>query len=364
VDLDAHTIRKRESVKSSAVRYRGEEHPVFAEVEASPPQAHEVQIAVDYVGICGTDLHILDGAMDHRTGGDRVLGHEMSGRIAAIGSQVTGWYVGDRVTVMPLDWCGTCPACVRGHRHLCHALRFLGIDAHGAMQSYWNVDSRILVGLPAQLDARHAALVEPTAVAFHDVGRAELRPGDQVCVVGAGPVGVLVALVARRAGAHVTILEPNAFRRWVAEGLEFRAFDPGNAEALATVKSWNEGAGFDVAFEVSGSAAGVDLAVDALAVRGRLILVGIHTSTRDIDLFRVFWRELSISGARLYDRADFLAAIDFLVEPGFPADALISRVVDLDHPAEAFDALRNGSEVMKVLIDCRATGRLPTGGAG
>jgi threonine dehydrogenase-like Zn-dependent dehydrogenase len=108
-----------------------------------------------------------------------------------------------------------------------------------------------------------------------------------------------------------------------------------------------------VAFEVSGSAAGVNAAVQLLAVRGRLVIVGIHSQPREIDLFRFFWRELTMAGARVYDRADYVTAIDLVHRGHVPADALISRIEPLENAAAAFAALENGGGVMKVLIDCR-----------
>ena len=143
--------------------------------EIEPPGPGQVQIDVAYTGICGTDLHIFHGDMDARVGEQAVIGHEMSGRIAALGAQVDGWQTGRPVTVMPLAWCGVCPACRAGHEHICHHLDFLGIDSAGAMQGRWNVAASTLIALPPALPLERAALIEPVAVAVHDVRRAELR---------------------------------------------------------------------------------------------------------------------------------------------------------------------------------------------
>lgn len=326
-------------------------------VEDRPPVAPgpgQVQIEVAYTGICGTDLHILHGAMDHRVRVPQAIGHEMSGRIAAVGAGSGDLAVGQAVTVMPLDWCGTCPACRAGHRHICHRLTFIGIDTAGAMQQRWTVPAHAVVPLPEDLPLTHGALVEPTAVAVHDVRRAQLQPGERAVVIGGGPVGVLIALVARSMGADVAVLELDPHRRAVAEGLGLRTLDPAH-DAVASVDMWTDGAGAAVAFEVSGSAAGVNTAVQVLAVRGRLVVVGIHNQPREVDLFRFFWRELTMVGARVYDRADYDTAIDLLSAGDVPADALISRIEPLDNAAAAFAALLGGGNVMKVLIDCQET---------
>jgi 2-desacetyl-2-hydroxyethyl bacteriochlorophyllide A dehydrogenase len=319
------------------------------------PGPGAVRIDVAYTGICGTDLHILHGDMDQRVTVPAVLGHEMSGRIAELGAGVDAWKVGDPVTVMPLEWCGTCPACLAGHHHVCQRLIFVGIDSPGAMQSSWTVPSRILVRLPDGVSLRGAALVEPTAVAVHDVRRGQLTAGERVLVVGGGPVGLLVAVVAREAGGEVLVLEVDAHRRSVIADLGFAVLDPTTDDVAAHVDAWTEGAGIPLAFEVSGSQPGLDTAIDALAVRGRLVVVAIHPQARPVSLFRLFWRELTVIGARVYERADYERAVDLVAAGIVPADVLISAVVPLAEAADAFVQLESGGGVMKVLIDCRAS---------
>ena len=321
---------------------------------AQPTGPGQVRIDVAYTGICGTDLHIYHGDMDGRVTIPQVIGHEMSGRIAEIGDGVDGWQTGDPVTVMPLDWCGTCPACRAGHTHLCHHLAFLGIDAAGAMQYSWTVPARTLIRLPEQLALDRAALVEPTAVAVHDVRRAGLRPEDRTLVVGGGPIGLLIASVAAQQGADLRLIEPDPYRRALAAGLGFACLDPADPDLSGTLADWSRGAGADVAFEVSGAAAGVTTAVDALAVRGRLVQVAIHPVPREVSLHRIFWRELTLIGARLYHREDFETAVNLVAAGDLPVTALVSRIEPLSRASHAFSALESGAGVMKVLIDCQA----------
>jgi len=320
-------------VSTPAAFYTGAGSVVYADREIEAPIPGEVQIEVAYTGICGTDLHIYHGVMDGRVDPPGVIGHEMSGRIAAIGGGVQGW---------------------SGHTHICHNLNFIGIDSTGAMQARWNVSERTLIRLPPTLDLRHAALVEPTAVAVHDVGRANAQAGEKVVVIGSGPVGVLIGLVAQSVGADVVILELDPFRRGIAQQVGLRALDAAAEDVQASIDAWTAGAGADVAFEVSGSAGGVAMAVQVLAVRGRLTLVGIHSAKREMDLHRFFWRELVLVGARLYGREDFESAVDLVANGSVHADLLISRIEPLDHTADAFAALENGAGVMKILIDCQA----------
>ena len=335
-----------------AVTYIGNSTVELTTRDQLAPGAGEVQIAVAYTGICGTDLHVLHGSMDARVSLPAVLGHEMSGRIAAVGDGVEDWVVGDPVTIMPLDWCGQCPACRAGHQHICQNLDFIGIDSPGSLQGRWNVPAHVLVRLPESLRLDHAALVEPVAVSVHDVRRAGLQAGEKAVVIGGGPIGVLIATAARHTGAEVVVIELDPSRRRMIQDLGFDVLDPTAQDQVEWVEEWTGGAGADVVFEVSGAPAAV-LGATALAkVRGRLVIVAIPPQPRPLDLQRVFWRELSIVGARVYERPDFETAVDMLTDGVVPAEQLITAIVPLADTAGAFDKLASG-QAMKVLIDCQ-----------
>src|SRR3954465_1769486 len=169
-------------------QYTGDRTITVTELDSAAPGPGEVQVRVAYTGLCGTDLHILHGNMDARVHTPLTFGHEMSGTIAALGEGVTGWSVGDAVTVMPLDWDGTCPACLAGNQHICQNLNFVGIDSPGSLQQLWNLRADFLVRLPSALVLEQAALGEPVAVAVHDVGRNELAPGYKVIIIAVVPI--------------------------------------------------------------------------------------------------------------------------------------------------------------------------------
>jgi len=210
------------------------------------PGADEVEINVAYCGICGTDLHVYLGHMDARIGNHRVIGHEMSGVVNAIGNNVSNVAVGDHVVVRPLDACGKCPACQRGHQHICQNLDFLGLDTDGAFQEKWTVPSHTLHKLPKSLSLEHAALIEPTAVACHDVRRGSVQPGEDVLVIGGGPIGMLVAMAAKNAGANVTVSEINSHRLAMAEKLGISTLNPGEVDAAKTILEKTNNKGVDV----------------------------------------------------------------------------------------------------------------------
>jgi 2-desacetyl-2-hydroxyethyl bacteriochlorophyllide A dehydrogenase len=330
--------------------YVGDREIRTDEADSIAPAAGAVQLRVAYNGLCGTDLHIVHGSMDRRVTTPLVFGHEMSGTISALGDGVDGWAVGDSVTVMPLEWDGTCPACLAGNSHICQNLNFVGIDSPGALQQFWNVPADLLVRLPAGLPLDHAALAEPVAVAVHDVRRSELSAGDRVVVIGGGPIGVLIATVARHQGAEVAVIELEPARRAQIGALGFVTLDPREVDQVQWVEEWTGGAGADVVFEVSGAAAAV-LGATALAkVRGTLVVVAIHPTPREMDLQRLFWRELRILGARVYQRDDFETAVALLRDGVIPAEVLISRVVPIDGIAGAIEDLENG-RALKILVD-------------
>ena len=215
--------------------------------------------------------------------------------------------------------------------------------------------ARTLVRMPDAIALDAAALVEPVAVAVHDVRRSELGPGQKAVVIGGGPIGVLIAIVARRFGADVVVIELDAGRRAQVEGLGFPALDPRQIDQVAWVEEWTGGAGADVVFEVSGAAAAVLGATQLAKVRGTIVVVAIHPTPREIDLQRVFWRELRLLGARVYQRTDFEAAVDLIAEGVIPVDLMISRIVSMDDTQAAFADLEAG-RAMKILVDVGRAG--------
>lgn len=336
------------SIKAAV--YRGDKTFSVEQKEVSPPATGEVQIDVAYCGICGTDLHIYLGHMDQRVGFERTIGHEMSGIISAIGEGVKDLSIGQHIVVRPLDHCGDCPACNDGQEHICHNLKFIGIDTEGAFQQKWNVPAHTIHVLPDDLDLSHAALIEPLAVACHDVNRGNVAKGENVLVIGGGPIGMLVALVARNAGGNVTISEINENRLAYAKKLGFATLNPLNDDVAKIIHERTGGKGAEVVFEVSGSQPGVDLMTEAAATRGRIVMVAIHATKPQIDLFRFFWRELELFGARVYLKSDYEEAMKLLAEGVVDCESFITDIKLLDEIQGAFEALTSNPNAMKSMI--------------
>ncbi|MGU3575229.1 zinc-dependent alcohol dehydrogenase [Brucellaceae bacterium C25G] len=333
-----------------AAFYTGHKTFELRDIPRPDPAQDEVEIQVAYNGICGTDLHAYHGSMDARIGHNRILGHEMSGRVARLGADVKGLKVGQPVVIRPLKPCNHCPACADGLSHICHNLKFLGLDTDGALQEFWCVPAYAVHELPEGIALDHAALAEPVAVAAHDVRRARVKAGEFVLVIGGGPIGLLIAMVARHTGASVLISEVNPMRLAIAQELGFAVVNPRETNVTENVMAATGKKGADVVFEVSGTTAGVDLMTDVAASRGRICMVAIHTTKPQVDLFRFFWRELEMVGARVYEPQDFEHAIQLIATGVIDAERMITDVRDLDQVGAAFADLDGNAQAMKSLI--------------
>lgn len=318
--------------------------------EAITPKPGEVQLRVAYCGVCGTDVHIYHGAMAHRLRLPQVIGHEVSAEIAAVGEGVSGWQVGDRVTVRPLQPGPEDPS-DNGLRHIGKNLTFIGIDSPGGMQAYWNVPAYTLHRLPEHLSLQLGAMIEPLAVACHDVRLGELQAGENAVVIGGGPIGMLIALVARQTGANVLVSEVNPARLQLAESLGLATVNPKEMDLVAEVERFTNGAMADVVFEVSGVQAGVQAMSQVARARGRIVMVAIHAEPKPVDLFRFFWRELKLIGARVYEPEDFDEAIRLAASGTLPLDRLISQVAPLAQAKQVFETIDQNPAGMKYLLE-------------
>jgi 2-desacetyl-2-hydroxyethyl bacteriochlorophyllide A dehydrogenase len=335
-----------------AAFYNGNRNIQTGPCQPEKPQENQVQLRVSHCGICGTDLHLFHGNMDHRVHFPQVIGHESSAIIEAVGPGVTNWKANDRVTVRPLDPCGQCPACQRGHSHVCQKLKFIGIDAPGAMQGLWTVPAHTLHRLPENLSLETAALIEPIAVACHDVRLGETKPNEFAVVIGGGPIGALVALVAQHKGARVIVTEINPFRIKLLQQLGLEVYDPRTTDIPALVQSETREAGADVVFEVSGTAPGAELMTNLPGVRGRVVMVAVFPKPVPVDLHKFFWREMRLIGTRVYEPQDFDEAIDLLANTQVPFAKLITGIYPLDGLEKGLLEMEQGADVMKILIDC------------
>ena len=322
--------------------------------EAPVPEAGpgEALLRVRRVGICGSDLHIFQGHLDHRVPIDGTIGHEVLAEVVTAPAD-SGFSAGSRVVVEPVLSCGTCRACRMGAAYLCYSLKVMGVDAMGGMQDYWAVPVDRLLHVPDTLADNDAALIEPMAVATHDVGRAGVKSGDRVLVFGGGPIGCLIALVARQKGADVRVAEINPWRVDLLKQLGFQTIGP-DEDPVAVVKDWTSGNGVDVVFEVSGSPDAVRLVTDVVRVWGTVSIIAIHADPVAVNLYPMFARELTMHGSRLYTRAAWVEAIQLMSSGTINASPLVSRLIPLEDLQQGMEQALGGGPVMKILVDLTA----------
>jgi 2-desacetyl-2-hydroxyethyl bacteriochlorophyllide A dehydrogenase len=330
----------------------GDRRLVVAEAEAADPGPGQVRVEVAYCGICGSDLHMRDRPEIYPAGA--VMGHEFSGRIAALGPGVSDWRRGERVCVLPFGPCGTCGHCRAGAPQLCPTGGRDGVGLGrrpGAYAESVVVDVGMLFRLPDSVSDRDGALVEPVAVAVHAVARAGLSPPARTAVIGAGPIGLVTALTARALGYEpLLVLERNPERLAAAAALDLAA-ELADGELGAPVEERLGGAP-EVVFECAGAPAALESAVDLVGAGGRVVLVGMALA----DPVR-FWarpliaREASIAGTIGYAPADFKRAIELIAAGAIPGERLITHVGPLEAAESLFGELSDpATSQMKVLL--------------
>lgn len=324
------------------------------DLDVPEPSDGEVLVRIEYCGICGTDLHsVLEGWAPPGT----IAGHEWSGRVAAVGSDVTTWQTGELVVGGP-PWCGTCEWCRQGRPALCVAdpLRAAKPGHGGAFAEYHLATAGSLHLAPAGLEPRTAALAEPLAVALHAITLAGLPtdPGGlRTLVSGAGPLGLLLiaALVARRI-TDIVVSEPSAPRREqaLAAGAT-RALDPTDLPAVPDLPTHCRDDGFAIAFECSGQAAAISTSLGLLRPTGRLVLLGTGSMSVRVDPIRILFNELVITGAYCYDADGIDNALALLASGRLPIDALLSPDdVGLDDLLTTMQHLKSGQLPTKALV--------------
>jgi len=331
-------------------------HLEYKEVPEPQIGPEDVLVRVQACGICGSDVHGLDGSTGRRIP-PLIMGHEASGVIADVGGNVTGWGKGDRVTFDSTIYCGECYFCRRGRINLCDNRRVLGVSCgdyrqHGAFAEYVAVPQHILYRLPDGLSFEHAAMVEAVSIAFHAVERTPISLNDTAVVVGTGMIGLLVVQTLRLAGCgHIVAvdLDPDrldlACRLGADEGLR-----PDRDDVLAHLHERTGGRGADVAFEVVGITPTLNLAVECLRKGGVLTLVGNVSPTTELLLQSVVTRELSLNGT-CSSCGEYPACLDMIARGAVNVDALISAVAPLAEGGSWFRRLYDKEPgLMKVVL--------------
>jgi len=301
---------------------------------------NEVLVEIMAVGICGSDISLLEGGNAAATY-PRIPGHEMTGRIKALGAEVTKVKLGDRVIVEPIRYCGTCHACRRGRFNACHSLEVISVHADGGFCEYFVCPETEVHLLPDFISYELATAIEPCTIGEQANSRGDVRKGDTVLVHGAGPIGLVVVDVAKRIGARVIVSEPSEIRREAA--LEFGAdyvLDSIHENLEQRVREITGGVGPNTIFDAAGIPSLMQPSLELLATAGTLVPMSFNPTPTPISCQPLNMKELSIAGTR-HQRMMFPKVIADLENRMEMLRRYVTHTFSLDQYEEAFALFRN-----------------------
>jgi len=335
-----------------AVIWTGNDAIELGSVPDPRPAEGEVLVKVEATGICGTDLTIFHGKFPReRARPPMVLGHEFAGIVEETGRGVKGFERGNPVVVDPLISCGSCFSCTAGFPHLCSTLKLLGIDVDGSFATYVTVSAARTYRRPPGLGFVEGALVEPLSVAVHAVRRSAMKIGDRVLVTGGGPIGTLIALVARSVGARsLLVTEIDAYRLETLRQIGIPCCNPRKMEVQDMVDRHFDGIGCDIVFEATGISSGMQQAIGCVRTRGTITQVGLPKGETCNDARGVVFGEVTVMGTRVYEPVDIITSIDLLERRKIEITPLVSTF-SIDECPSIFKKLSSGdSGLLKAVL--------------
>ena len=330
----------------------------FDRVPVPQPGPGQVLVKIKRIGICGSDIHVYHGKHPY-TKYPVTQGHEVSGRIAAVGEGVTGFRVGQKVTIEPQVFCGKCHPCTHGKYNLCESLKVMGFQTTGTASEYFAVDQSKIDVLPEAMDYNEGAMIEPLAVTVHAAKRAGDVKGLNVCVLGCGPIGILLIQslkafgaakvlatdvsdyrleLAKQCGADVTVNTKNAeFGRAMLD-----AFGPDKA---------------DIIYDCAGNDITMDQAIQNARKGSTIILVAVYAGLAHCDLAKLNDSELDLNTTMMYRHEDYVDAIRLVGEGKIQLQPLMSKHFAFQDYLAAYEYIDNNRETtMKVIVDVDPTG--------
>ncbi len=328
------------------------------EVDVPKCGDNEILVRVDACAVCGSDLKAA-AVGNPRIKPPKVMGHEFTGLIVETGRNTTGYAEGDRVVMATSISCGTCYYCRRGWKNLCRDLAPMGYSYDGGMAEYVLIPERAianghLVKVPAGVRPETAALAEPVSCAVNSIENCRIEKGDTVVVIGAGPMGILNACVARAYGAGKIIfaeLNEDRLRQCEAFGFD-RLVNSGKENLKEIVMQMTDGYGADVVIVAAPAAAPQEQALDLVRKRGTVMLFAslpVGRSMLNIDSRLIHYKELRVIGSSDSTPEHVKKAVEILSGKDFPADRIVTHVLPLDGIEEAFALMRSGESLRVVL---------------
>ncbi len=326
----------------------------FGEIAAPTPGEGQVLLRIERIGVCGSDVHVNHGKHPF-TGYPVVQGHEFSATVEAVGPGVKGVEPGMKATARPQVVCGECAQCKRGDYHICDTLKVEGFQAPGCAQDYFVTDADKVIVLPDSFTHEQGALVEPVSCGVHATGRVAARiAGHNVVVLGAGPIGNLVAQAARCRGARrVLIVDLSDYRLEKARacGLEYTSNATEETLAEASKRVFGD-EGFDVAFEAVGVEATMTAAIETIGKGGVIVVVGVFGEQPRLNLALVQDRELSLVGTLMYKHEDYVQAVEWIRSGQVITGPLVTTHFSFEHYADAYRFIDDQRDkALKIMID-------------
>jgi len=325
----------------------------FRQIEKPKISADQILMQTKRIGVCGSDIHVFHGLHPY-TSYPIVQGHEVSGIVAAVGANVDGFSVGDKITFTPQVTCGACYPCQHGMYHICETLKVMGFQTDGSGQEYFPLPAWNAIKLPDDFSLDHAALIEPIAVAVHALKRGGDVQGKKVLVLGAGTIGNLTAQTAKALGAEsVMITDVNEYKlaKATACGIDF-VINTAEDDLGQAIAAHFGPAKADMILECVGVQPTVDQAIENARKGTTIVIVGVFGEKPTIDLGLVQDRELSLVGTLMYQKADFEKGVELISTGKMCLDDLVTHRFKFEQYLEAYHTIEGSNgEYMKVMID-------------
>ena len=324
---------------------------ILEEVEKPKLGKEDVLLKVQNCGICGSDLHAYYGKHPFAKC-PVVQGHEFSACIEELGKEVKGFKVGQKVVVEPSLTCGECYQCKTGRYNICDKLRVMGFHAPGCYAEHFVVPAEKIVPIPDDMDYEAAAMVEPTAVAVHAIKKAGLKGGEEVAVIGCGPIGVLIMQVAKAMGAKkVFISDIVDYRLEMAKKLGANKIHNPKKEELADAFKEIFPNGPDVIFEVSGNERALVNVIKSARKGSKIVIVAVYEEDPKVPISLVQDRELELIGTLMYMKEDWEKAVDLIYKGKIQTVPLISTRFNMKELQQAYKYIeQNPEKTFKVMI--------------
>lgn len=330
---------------------------VIQEIADLSPAPEQLLIKTEYAGICGSDLHAYEGRHPFRKP-PVVLGHELSGTVVGFGEKVADFQVGDRVTVMPIESCGSCMQCQRNKKNLCINKRLPGMNNwHGTFAEYFLALPNQTFKLGKDTSLLKGALAEPLAIAIHSVRRIKKCSNMRVLILGAGTIGILTAVVAKLLNAQViAITDLYEYNLKLANKLSGGMAYNANHSDLVSLILNDHPQKFDTVFICCGVPPLVDQAIALVSAGGTIVVTGLFSQPVKVDLTKITLNEFNVIGTVLYDSIDFQTAVEWLNSSHVSFEKIISHVFPIDQVQSAMElAAERQEDFMKIILEVSKT---------